>query len=128
MVDSIIGIGLNINQESFKNLRNASSLKIETGENWDIQYILENLLFYINKGFKDLKNIDEKKLIDLYQTKLWKFNKKAIFYSKNSNFEAKIFKVNLNGELVLKIKGNEMTCDNREIKMLYENIPNSTSN
>ena len=60
MVDSIIGIGLNINQESFKNLANASSLKIETGENWDIQYILENLLVYINKGFKDLKDIDEK--------------------------------------------------------------------
>ena len=62
----------------------------------------------------------EKKLIDLYQTKLWKFKKKAVFYSKNSKFEAKIFKVNLNGELVLKVKGNEMTCDNREIKMLYE--------
>lgn len=128
LVDSIIGIGLNINQESFKNLHNASSLKIETGENWDIQYILENLLVYINKGFKDLKDIDEKKLIDLYQTKLWKFKKKAIFYSKNSNFEAKIFKVNLNGELVLKIKGKEMTCDNREIKILYDYIPNSTSN
>ena len=70
----------------------------------------------------------KKKLIDLYQTKLWKFKKKAIFYKKNSKFKAKIFKVNLNGELVLKIKGNEMTCDNREIRMLYEYIPNSTSN
>ena len=39
---------------------------------------------FINKGFKDLKDINEKKLIDLYQTKLWKFKKKAIFYSKNS--------------------------------------------
>ena len=120
LVDSIIGIGLNINQESFKNLHNASSLKIETGKNWDIQAILENLIVYINKGFKDLKNIDEKKLIDLYQTKLWKFKKNAVFYSKNSKFEAKIFKVNLNGQLILKVKGNEMTCDNREIKMLYE--------
>ena len=82
LVDSIIGIGLNINQESFKNLHNASSLKIETGENWDIQYILENLLVYINKGFKDLKDIDEKKLIDLYQTKLWKFKKKLFFIQK----------------------------------------------
>tara|TARA_Y100000022_G_scaffold136106_1_gene118223 strand:+ start:1045 stop:1806 length:762 start_codon:yes stop_codon:yes gene_type:complete len=128
LVDSVIGIGLNINQKSFKNLPNASSLKIETGENWDIQYILENLLVYIKKGFKDLEDIDEKKLIDLYQTKLWKFKEKAIFNSKNSNFEAKIFKVNLNGELVLKIKGKEMTCDNREIKILYDYIPNSTSN
>ena len=128
LIDSIIGIGLNINQESFKNLHNASSLKIETGKNWDIQAVFENLIAYINKGFKDLKNIDEKKLIDLYQIKLWKFKKKAIFYSKNSKFEAKIFKVNLNGELILKVKGNEMTCNNREIKMLYENIPNSTSN
>lgn len=128
LIDSIIGIGLNINQESFKNLHNASSLKIETGKNWDIQAVFENLIAYINKGFKDLKNIDEKKLIDLYQIKLWKFKKKAIFYSKNSKFEAKIFKVNLNGELILKVKGNEMRCNNREIKMLYENIPNSTSN
>ena len=128
LIDSIIGIGLNINQESFKNLHNASSLKIETGKNWDIQAVFENLIAYINKGFKDLKNIDEKKLIDLYQIKLWKFKKKAIFYSENSKFEAKIFKVNLNGELILKVKGNEMTCNNREIKMLYENIPNSTSN
>jgi len=128
LVDSIIGIGLNINQESFNNLCNASSLKIETGENWDIKEILENLLFYINNGFKDLKNIDKKKLIDLYETKLWKFNKKAIFYSKNSNFEAKILKVNFNGELFLKVKGNEMIFNNREIKMHYENIPNFTSN
>ena len=57
-----------------------------------------------------------------------KFKMKANFYSKNSNFEAKIFRVNLNGELVLIIKGKEMTCNNREIKMHYENIPNSTSN
>ena len=128
LVDSIIGIGLNINQNSFNNINNASSLKIETGKNWKIHDILEELLVYIDKGFKDLKNIDEKKLIDLYETKLWKFRKKANFYSKNSNFEAKIIKVNSNGELVLKTKGNKIICNNQEIKMLYESIPNSISN
>lgn len=122
LVDSIIGIGLNINQDSFNNLNNATSLKIETGKNWKIQNILENLLIYVNEGFKDLINIDEKKLIDLYESKLWKFKKEANFHSKNLNFEAKIFKVNSNGELVLIINGNEMIFNNDEIKMLYEDI------
>ena len=122
LVDSVIGIGLNINQDSFNNLNNASSLKMETGKNWKIQNILENLLIYVNEGFKDLINIDEKKLIDLYESKLWKFKKEANFHSKNLNFEAKIFKVNSNGELVLIINGDEMIFNNDEIKMLYEDI------
>ena len=45
LVDSVIGIGLNINQDSFNNLNNATSLKIETGKNWKIQNILESLLY-----------------------------------------------------------------------------------
>ena len=121
LVDSVIGIGLNINQDSFNNLNNATSLKIETGKNWKIQNILENLSVYLNKGFNDLINFDKKKLIEHYESKLWKFKKEAKFYSKNSNFEAKIFKVNSNGELVLIKKGNVIICNNDEVKILYEN-------
>ena len=64
MVDSIIGIGLNINQESFKNLHNASSLKIETEK---IRYSIyfRKLIGLYNMDRSDLKDIDEKKLISI---------------------------------------------------------------
>ena len=44
--DNVIGFGLNINQENFENLPNASSLKIIKGINYDLNIIrsfIENL-------------------------------------------------------------------------------------
>ncbi|MEM9000903.1 MAG: biotin--[acetyl-CoA-carboxylase] ligase [Bacteroidota bacterium] len=48
---SIIGIGLNVNQESFKGLDSAASLKMVTGKEMDLDEllntILEELVFYL---------------------------------------------------------------------------------
>ena len=119
LFDSVIGIGLNINQDSFRNLNDASSLKIETGKYWKIKDILENLIIYLNKGLKKLEITDKNNLIDLYENKLWKFNQKASFNSKGSIFGAKIIGVNFNGELVLEVKGKKITFNNQKVKMLY---------
>lgn len=52
---SIIGIGINVNQEIFKDL-NASSFKLESNIKWDSERILEYLLYRFNHHFESLNN------------------------------------------------------------------------
>ncbi len=46
MNSTIIGIGLNVNQSNFENLPNASSLKLLTGKNFNLD---ELLIFILNE-------------------------------------------------------------------------------
>ena len=56
--NSIIGIGLNVNQEKFpKTLKNITSLKLETSIEFDLDELLKDLLLEIkNKTFKSNSN------------------------------------------------------------------------
>lgn len=101
---SIIGIGLNLNQEIFsKNLTSAISLKniLNKYFNIDIEVktLANNIEFYFNefkdKSFEFLKN--------LYLQNLYKYNEFSQFQSKNGIFSGKIIDIDFNGYLYLDI-------------------------
>ena len=81
----IIGFGLNINQENFENLPNASSLKILNGTNYDLNHLtmlfIQNLKKYNYLDF--LINPESKNDIDnffsLYNKNLYGLNKSFKF-------------------------------------------------
>ena len=90
---SIIGVGLNVNQTFFDNLPRASSLKSVTGKVFDLDEVLEKILFNLNSwNLKDLKEI--------YETYLFRKNKPSTF--KNSEgivFSGFIKSVSVSGNL-----------------------------
>ncbi|HLW08823.1 MAG TPA: biotin--[acetyl-CoA-carboxylase] ligase [Fermentimonas sp.] len=109
--NSIIGIGININQESFpEDLPNPISLKQITGTDHDIEHIIEIFVrefFLLYREFQDGKTtqIEDEYMLDLYRV-----NDYYWFKDKNGSFKAMIKEVLPTGYLVLK------TMDGDEIR------------
>lgn len=83
---SIIGIGINVNQTSFPNLPQASSLKNITGRVFDFDELTNCILNELEKGFTLLEN---GKITDLkkdYENHLFRKNKPSTFKDANGNF------------------------------------------
>ena len=107
---SIIGIGLNVNQDQFSdNLQNVTSLKQLAGINFDKDKLLENIIssiqFYV--GFVEKKDFDALKKI--YLKSLYKFQVPTMFEDdKGVVFLGKIINVSEEGRLVVELE-NETT-------------------
>ncbi len=77
----IIGFGLNVNQVQFDNLPQATSMKIASGESYDLDAILDcvivNLKMYVNL----LKSMDYSAIKLLYESELFRKEKPSTFKS-----------------------------------------------
>lgn len=117
-IDSIIGIGLNVNQENFINLPKASSLFNITNTNFDLNFLLNQIVNQIQNNFQNCKNTI---LIQKYLSKLYKINTPATFQNiDNEKFTAIIRNISPIGELILEIENNQFKSYNlKEITLLY---------
>lgn len=116
---SIVGLGLNVNQTNFSQLNlTASSLKIITGETFDLMELLNNLMIVIKKYIKILENKEFNLLKTNYVKNLYGFNKSLIFSNTDNNtFEGKICDITKDGLLVVQTTLGEMkSFDLKEIK------------
>lgn len=101
---SIIGIGLNINQEKFlSNAPNPISLTNITGETYDIQNELNLLCNALLRRYVMLANGNQETLRDNYIARLYRFNKMADYKlpSADTVFKAKIIDVAPEGRLIM---------------------------
>lgn len=101
---SIIGVGLNVNQECFKELPNATSMKLISREEYDLELVLDNLLNSIKK-YIELLNKKQFEFIDkLYLKQLFLLNVPAMYKDINSSlFLGKILGVTKNGKLQVEL-------------------------
>ena len=84
---SVIGIGLNVNQELFRNLPQATSMKMISKKEFDLDLLLEKLINSLKK-YSELLNNNEFEIIDaLYLKQLFKLNQPAMY----KNMSQKIF-------------------------------------
>ena len=116
--DTIIGIGLNVNQKKFPDLPNATSIALELGEEFKIDFVLDRLISHFRKLNKH--NVMWVNFNQYYQ-KLYRFNQIAHFKDeKHQIFIGKIQGVTNTGLLrVYKFQDQKIeNYDMKEIKFL----------
>ncbi len=97
--NSVIGIGLNVNQISF-DYPHASSMQHITGKKYLLENILITILKYIEEGYLLLKNTNISLKMH-YLTHLYRFNTKAFFKTNDEVWEGKIIDIESSGKLVI---------------------------
>ena len=117
---SIVGIGLNINQENFhESLPNPTSLKLFTGIQYELQLLLKKLCLYIEKRYLRLKNNNTKNLNVDYLYLLYRYNLISEYEYNSNRILAKITDVSDSGKLILKNEeGTLLNCDFKEIRFV----------
>jgi len=101
---TIIGIGLNINQEKFIGNFEATSLLIETQKHYKLDHVFQELTAKINKEFQMLFNSKFNDIDMAYLSMLYNYDKWRRYKDKTGEFEAMIMGIGENGELILKKK------------------------
>jgi len=116
---SIIGVGLNINEEKFEDLPNATSLFLETNEKIKLKRSLNILIQELFNSF-NLLNDKQNNILNMYSKSLWKLNIITNFKQKNNFFKAKVKGISLLGNLILENSdGSISDFNSNEIKMIY---------
>ena len=117
---SIIGIGLNINQLEFNNLR-ATSLRNITQNplKYDLSEILKRLLENLEKNYLKIKNNNYESLKIKYLSNLFRFQKYHYFKRNGQQFLGKITGVDETGKLGIETDGYVNYFDFKEVEFIF---------
>ena len=120
-VQSMIGIGLNVNQSKFENLPQASSLFLLENKTFDREILLISIVNQLEYNLKQLPILGETHFWDAYHKILFKKNVVSAFESVAGNrFVGKIQEVTQEGKLAVLLEDDTIRFfDVKEIKMLY---------
>ncbi len=115
---SIVGIGINVNQEKFSSdLPNPTSLKLITGNNFDLKQCLGQLCYCIEKRYLDLRTTKISKIDTEYLKSLYRFGEFGDYKYREEAIKAKITGVTKSGMLLLQTEnGKELECDLKELR------------
>ena len=118
--DSVIGIGLNVNQTIFNNLPNATSIKNLLGTSYSKDEILNDLVKNIEFFFNELGKASINSIFKTYEDALFRINVPSTFKnSKGDIFSGYIKGVTKLGKLKVMLEDNLIeSYDLKEISML----------
>jgi BirA family transcriptional regulator, biotin operon repressor / biotin---[acetyl-CoA-carboxylase] ligase len=120
-IESVVGIGLNINQKAFNNLPKASSMLVVMHREFDLDAILNRLIFQIKKNCSLIVSNQEDKLWNDFHNYLFKMNVPMPFEDANKlRFMGIIQGITNEGKLQLILEDDSIkTFGIKEIQMLY---------
>ena len=105
--ESVIGIGLNVNQDTFKNLPNATSIKKIKGVAFNIDELLNDLVNNIKKQFSDFNQSKIDLVFRQYEDVLYRMNIPSTFKNSEGDvFTGFIKGVNNLGRLKVLLEDN----------------------
>ncbi|MCL9769267.1 biotin--[acetyl-CoA-carboxylase] ligase [Flavobacterium sp. HXWNR69] len=120
-VQSVIGIGLNLNQSQFNNLPQASSLFLLAKKEFDRETLLIAIVNQFESNIKQLKVLGETHFWDTYHRILFKKEVVSSFEAiSGKRFVGKIKEVTRDGKLAVLLEDDSVAFfDVKEVKMLY---------
>ena len=118
---SIIGFGLNVNQQEFKYTPKAASMKKIMGKSFDLDEVLCSLVENIKRQLDEPILALESELYTKYHSKLYKINEQSEFIDQeNNSIIGKIEGISVSGKLKVRSDdGNLQEFGLKEIKLKY---------
>lgn len=99
---AIIGIGINVNQTAFsRELQNPTSLSLETGSQYNLPVVFQELMHHLNIRADELYQQDYPVIKTTYLNNLWLINKWADFKDHSGIFNGRITDISESGELIV---------------------------
>ncbi len=120
ITDSIVGIGININQTIFgSHIPNPVSLKLVTGEHHPLKSRLESLCEKIDHWYFLLKQGKKAEIKNRYTEQLYRFNEKATFRHNNKVLTGTLRGVDGVGRMMLELEdGNTNHFNLKEVEFI----------
>ncbi|AWM14511.1 biotin--[acetyl-CoA-carboxylase] ligase [Flavobacterium sediminis] len=118
---SVIGIGLNVNQDHFPHLPQAASLKMIKDRTFSKEEILLAIMEQMQSFFSDSVELNEDEIWNKYHDFLFRKGVPTVFESAESGkFMGIIQEVNREGKLCIQLEDDSVrTFDVKEVKMYY---------
>ncbi|WP_298220508.1 biotin--[acetyl-CoA-carboxylase] ligase [Flavobacterium sp.] len=119
-IDSIVGIGINVNQTYFENLPQASSLALQTNTIFDKEALLFSIVDHL-KSMLESWETESATLKDQYTSLLFKKDVLMPFQKTDESiFMGTINGITATGQLeILSEDGSPMDFDIKEVKMIF---------
>jgi len=116
ILNSIIGVGLNVNQEKFPEaLPNPTSLALQTGNPFEVEEVLSQLLWKLEQQYLKLVAGDTDEIKENYMSHLLYLNETRALQTKTETFKGRIVDVTENGRLVVESAGGRLEFDSKEV-------------
>jgi BirA family biotin operon repressor/biotin-[acetyl-CoA-carboxylase] ligase len=119
---TVIGIGININQNTFTGLPNPTSILLETGQKWSLPIFYHSLFYHLEKWYEKLKQSESSIIEKVYNQKLYKNGEEALFKIDEHYFRGIVQGVDPNGRLIILHDGFEKAYNHGEINMVIKDI------
>lgn len=118
---SIIGVGMNINQTIFKSdAPNPTSFKLETGNDFDLDELLEMLCWKIEMRYLQLKANAIEKIKAEYLDNLYRYMEDALYQIPGEEvFQGRIIGIGEFGRLMIESKNGIQKFDTKQIKFTH---------
>lgn len=116
--NSIVGVGLNVNQKVFKSEKQPTSIVNQLDKELDLEKLLNQLLFFIEKQYMLLKSGKEVKINKNYLNSFYWLNETRCFRINNDKVQGVITGVDSIGRLEIQINKEIQYFDLKEVEFL----------
>jgi BirA family biotin operon repressor/biotin-[acetyl-CoA-carboxylase] ligase len=117
---SIVGVGININQTIFKSdAPNPTSFSLETGNDFDLDELLEMLCWKIEMRYLQLKANATEKIKAEYLDNLYRYMEDALYQVPGEEvFQGRIIGIGEFGKLLVQTKSGLQEFDTKQVKFI----------